>query len=631
MKPYPNRSSKPAFQPLAILLVAVVALVLAACAGAPPAPVDQPGPPTPEQAFARGQYETAARQWQELALNASGAEAASLRISAADAWLLAGQPEPARDNLRWIDRSELDAAGEARMNVVLADLALREDRPDEAETLLGLAGKALPSSWRDRHARLLAETQRMLSQPGSRDISQARDMSESLDRYQPDRALQLLQSLEGTPSGELAWRANNPRADRNLTGWLDLALVIRQQLIEPSGLEPAIEAWKGRHAFHPLSREEALDLWLRYRQQFVPPSKVAVLLPESGRFEAAGKAIRDGIVSAYLDNPAGAEIVFLPTGEDPQSTPSAYFEAREQGAQWIVGPLQPEAVESLLGLAGLATPVLALNTLPPGFLAPAGLQGQVYGVSLSHEDEVRAIARAAIEGGLRRAVILAPESSWGERMASVFSDEFLREDTEILASSRYLESENDHSAVLERLLMIDESRARAQRLENTLQVKLEYAPVRRDDVDLIFLAANPVQGRQLRPQLRFHSAGDLPVYATSRIYTGIPDRARDQDLDGIRFPITPLQLGVGAPRDLPAFASLRGGTFASLYALGADAWNILPWLEQLKRDPDFRFPGASGTYRAGLAGNLVRETAFAEFRNGRPVPVPVPRPPLAAR
>jgi hypothetical protein len=254
-------------------------------------------------------------------------------------------------------------------------------------------------------------------------------------------------------------------------------------------------------------------------------------------------------------------------------------------------------------------------------MAPPGLTGQLYGLSLSQDEEVHALARDMIQSGFQKAMILAPESEWGERIVQEFSDVFLQENRQIVASARYVESENDHSPTLERLLKIDESKARKQRLENTLQVKLEFEPVRRDDIDVIFLAANTTQGRLLRPQLRFHDAGDIPVYATGRIFTGRADRSRDQDLNGVRFPITPFQLEVMATNTMPDLTSLRGGSFSSLYALGRDAWNLLPWLELMKQDRDFRFEGSSGTYRAGAFGKLTREPEFAVFHRGLPVPL----------
>ncbi len=196
----------------------------------------------------------------------------------------------------------------------------------------------------------------------------------------------------------------------------------------------------------------------------------------------------------------------------------------------------------MLNMPGLATPVLALNDLPENFVPPPGLSGRLSGISLSQEAEVTSIAAHAVASGFRRAIVLAPENAWGERMAATFEAEFLQDDRQIIAATRYLETENDHSAALERVLLIDESKARAKRLENVLRVPLEFEPTRRNDVDVIFMAANPTQANLLRPQLRFLDAGDVPVYATGRVYSGQPDPARNQDLDGVRFPTTPWEL-----------------------------------------------------------------------------------------
>jgi outer membrane PBP1 activator LpoA protein len=430
-------------------------------------------------------------------------------------------------------------------------------------------------------------------------------------------------------SSELALRADNPRGERQLTGWLDLVLVIRQNLVDPEGVTSAISQWKLRYPYHVLTEPQALDTWLRYRQSFVPPRKVAVLLPLSGRLKTAGEAIRDGILSAYLDNPGGSEILVFATGDDPQSAIAGYFSALDAGADIMIGPLKKESVEAVLNLAGMATPVLALNDLPEGFVPAPGLAGQITGLSLSQDREVAAIAGRAAANGYQNALVLAPEDSWGERMALTFESEFLRHDGQIIAVSRYLESENDHTAALERVLKIDESEARHKSLENTLQMSLEFEPVRRQDIDVIFLAANAQQARLIRPQLRFHDAGDIPVYATSRIYSGQPDPATNQDLDGIRFPATPWELSHPVSSDIPDLASIRSGSRASLYALGQDAWNLLPWLQLMNRDPDFVFPGQSGYYRQRGGPALLREPAWSEFEGGLPVALADPSPPGA--
>lgn len=601
-------------------LLGVLSLAACTTTGVPPDP-GMVGGAGAEAAFSSGDYERAAESWQQQAVKAEPGRAAQLWVSAADAWLLAGETRKAEDAVRWIDRGELDRGDRARLDLVLADLALRHDRPDEAEQLLAKAQPGLPRSSRARYEQLRNAVQQKLSSPGARDIAGAARLVGEMDRYDPAASVELVRSLESVSSGELAIRAENPRGERQLTGWLDLTLVIRQNLVKPEQVVTSIAEWKSRHPYHLLSEQQALDTWLRYRQFFRSPPKVAILLPGAGRLKTAGDAIRDGLMSAFLDRPGGSEVLFFPTGDDEQSAISAYFNALDAGADLIIGPLRKESVAAVLGLAGMSTPVLALNDLPEKLVIPAGLDGQINGISLSQEQEVAGIAGHVAASSLNRAMVIAPESAWGERMAFAFESAFLHEDREIIAAARYLDSQNDHSVTLERLLKIDESEARKKRLENTLQTTLEFEPVRRDDVDVIFLAATTAQARLIRPQLRFHDAGDIPVYATGRVFSGQPDPARNQDLNGLRFPATPWQISHASREDIPDLDSIRNGSLSSLHALGQDAWDILPWLPLMRKDPDFSFPGQSGFYRSLRSDTLHRTPVWAEFRRGRPVPL----------
>ena len=563
-------------------------------------------------------YQRAALDWQKQAMQADPDSAGRLWVNAADAWVQAGEAENAQDALRWVDRSSLAAPDAARFDLVLADLAILNGRPDEAEILLQKAGPAIPASSKNRFDGLYERLIQQLSGPASREIAQASRKSDGMTLYDPAAAVEMMQLLEPVSTGELSVRAYNPRSERQFAGWLDLALVIRRNLVQPERIGSAVTDWKSRNPHHLLSGSQALDTWLRYRQLFHPPGRVAVILPDSGRLQAAGAAIRDGLLSAYSDQPGGAELLFFGTGDDPQSAIAAYFSALDAGVDWIIGPLRRESVEAMLNLAGLSTPVLALNGLPPGFIPPQGLGDRVRALSLSQDEEARAAALHAAASGYRNAILLAPESPWGERMAAAFEEEFLQGDRKIVAATRYLESQNDHGMVLQRALKIDESKARKRRLENTLQVSLEFEAVRRQDVDVIFMAASPTQARLIRPQLRFHEAGDIPVYATGRVYSGQPDPGQNRDLDGIRFPTTRWQLEHPERADIPGVASLRRGSLAALYALGMDAWNLLPWLGLMNSDPGFQFTGQSGAYYDTRTGTLYRQPEWAIFANGRP-------------
>ncbi|MEE4293098.1 MAG: penicillin-binding protein activator [Xanthomonadales bacterium] len=597
-------------------------LLLAGCA-APPPPPDRSAD-SADAAFARGDLTLAAELWTQQALATDARAAAALWLNAADAWERADEPSRARAALRPVSRDTLSAGDTARYDMVLAALAIRSGRLDEAEQLLQAASVTLPPASLGRYDELYDRLLQQLAGPGSIAYAEAESRIRAVEQYDPAIALELMRTLERVSSAELAARAHNRNTERQLAGWLELALVIRQNLVETRGIETAIAAWKTQYPGHLLTAGQALDTWLNYRMEFQPPARVAVILPGSGRLSAAGNAIRDGLLSAYADSPGLSELLFFPTDDDPRSPVSAYYSALDAGADHIIGPLRREWVEELLLLPGISTPVLALNDLPESMSEAGSLAAQARAITLSQDEETRSIAAHAAASGLRNAMLLIPESSWGERMAAAFQDEFLQENRQILAVARYPESQNDHSIILKAALKIDESEERKRQLQNTLQIPLEFEPVRRDDVDVIFMAANPVQARQLRPQLKFHDAGDITVYATGRAFSGQPDPLRNRDLDGIRLPAAPWQVEHREEDDIPGFASLRDGSWSALYALGMDAWNLLPWLELLDQDPGFRFAGQSGTFSRGDSGTLRREPAWVVFRNGRPVPLDEP-------
>lgn len=611
-----------------VLLCATV--LMAGCAAIAPQPkradVEERAPGDARQAYDRGAYREAARLWQQQAMDAQPSAASQLRLYAADAWLQAGDPDAAEDLFPWIDRDALSGPDEALRNLLLAELALDRNRPIEARQHLDRVGSALPETYSARSASVAGRVQSALGSLSTRNVQRAGELAGDIRGYDADAALDLMRQLESVRSGQLA-SLSRLAGEPQRAAWFDLALVLRENLVDGKRLESDIRDWKRRHPGLPVSEGDALDLWLRYRQDFRPPSRVAILLPESGGLKAAGAAIRDGIMSAYLRQPAGSVIRFYGTGDEPGSVLAAYFEAVEYGADWIIGPLDKAAVESLLKLAGLATPVLALNELPDRGLIPEGLAQQVFGMSLSQEQEAAAVARHMAQLGYRRAVLLAPQNTWGERIAFAFEEDFVQEDRQILIAARYQPEENDYSEILEQALKIDESRNRKERLENRLGIELEFEPVRRSDVDAIFLAATPEQGRRLTPQLSFFEAGDIPTFATSRLYTGQPDPTRNQDLDGVNLPLTAWQLEHTTRGSIPPLESLRQGEFAPLFAIGMDAWNILSWLDLMRSDPDFRFPGQTGNYSLTSSGNLRRDPSWGRFRGGVPMAVSPPGPP----
>jgi hypothetical protein len=444
--------------------------------------------------------------------------------------------------------------------------------------------------------------------------------------YRPDEVMAILRSLGPLSSTQLAEAIDARAYDAEFTEWLELDLLLRRVLANEAPAAEVARQWERFHYGHVITASAFSDLAGRLGEQYPAPLQVAILLPEAGGLSAAGRAIRDGIISAYLERPGESTLHFYATRRDQASAIQAYHQAQQDGATQVIGPLRAESTRALAGLDEHPVPLLLLND--PG-TEPAEQPGgvaMINSLTMSQTEETRAAAAQLLGQGLTRAMVFAPDNTWGQRIEAAFVSAFTAGGGQVVAGARFDPASSDHSDLLTGLLKIDESTQRKQGLQSRLGIPLEFEPVRRDDFEFIYMIATPVQGRQLRPLFKFHDAGDVPVFAVGSIYNGRRETAEDQDLDGVVFPITAWQLD--AVKDPPPeLASLRDGTYGRLYALGRDAWSLLRWLPMLRKDPSMVYRGDSGSLSLRPDGYLSRQPAWARFSMGNPVPYRWPEQP----
>lgn len=606
--------------PTTIVMTVFVLLFVNACETMPPAPDEALSTEQlAERAYARGDYSSAAKYWQEASNKASVQNLDLLRVKTADAWLRSQRTGRASDLLQQVNQKALSRQDLALYYIAFADLALQQGDPKLAGSYLQAASEDLPSTFRGRFRDLQQQQLNMQRAPSDRSLREIAELSAGMSQYDPLLALEILRSLESVPSGQLQTLIEQQQYDPEFTEWLELALIIRSLVVSDFPVNEASRTWVDYHYGHAVDQNNFLQLLSSYRMLFPVPAKVAVLLPTEGGLSAVSKAIRDGILSAYLEQPGGAELRFYSSGETSESAIMAYQKARDDGAMQIVGPLRVESTRALGNLQGLSTPVLLLNESPTDMPTEYNRTAAVNSLLLSQTEEAEAIARKAIAQGQKRALVIVPDDSWGLRMANAFSTVFEQQEGQIVAMSRFGTTGIDHSTMLTNLLMINESKQRKTDLQSWLGIPLNFEPSRREDFDFIFMAAGPAAGRELKPLLRFHDAGDIPVYAMSRIYSGRVEPASDQDLDGVVFPATRWQLRTDRNMgQLPV--SVRGGAYGNFYALGQDTWRLLSWLPLLRKDPDLWFSGEVGSLRLMQDGRLLREPAWAQFSAGQPEP-----------
>jgi len=341
---------------------------------------------------------------------------------------------------------------------------------------------------------------------------------------------------------------------------------------------------------------------------------VALLLPVTGRAAGPAVSVRDGFMTAYYQAPSAERPRVRVYDTGTLSVADALTQAAQQGAVFIVGPLTREEVTAAAEFPGAHAPLLALNFLPSDRQTPP----RFYQYALSPEDEARMAARRVLEDHHRRGVALVPAGDWGARVLAAFKQELQAGGGDLLATA-YIESgHTDYSAPITEVLRLNDSSARERRLESILGTKLQFEPRRRSDIEFIFAPAQANIERLLRPQLRFHYAGDIPTYATSDAFE--PDVRANEDLDGLMFPDMPWMLG-GELADAVHAATREawpsGGPYRGrLFAFGFDAFRLAQALQRAPVSGNISVEGLTGRLSLDSERRVHREIGWAQLREG---------------
>jgi hypothetical protein len=409
--------------------------------------------------------------------------------------------------------------------------------------------------------------------------------------------------------------------DPILNGWLELGYISYSNRASLTALSLSLEQWRAANPEHPASGdllEEVLD-GLSTLSNY--PNQVAVLLPLSGKQKSLGEAIRDGYMTAHFSlgsDTRRPDIHIYDTARNGAT--AAYQQAILGGAEFVIGPLLKTEVAEIAALSD-DIPTLALNFGPEDTDYP----DRFYQFALAPEDEARAVANRAANEGLFNAVALVPESAWGERILAAFQDELEKRGGKLLATRSYPTDSADYADVIRDVLLLDESYARRDRLAANMGKALEFKPRRRQDVDLVFIAATVAKGKQIRPQLKFHYAAELATYATSAIYK--PGSTDNADINGVLFPdipwlLKPTQMVIYDKHTLEELWGTGSVQLARFYAMGYDAYHLSAMLNSSKRARNISLQGMTGDIYMTRDGQLHRRLSWAKIERGKPRTLP---------
>lgn len=594
-------------RPLSALCLAGL---LAACASQPSSTLGEL-PRTPQASI---------EQLLQQAEQSPTEQAAPLRLSAAD--LAYTQKDFARASsiLQQVSLESLSPAQQIFASTLRAELDMHNNKPKAAL-------RALSHPSMERLGELPVE-QQVRSQLVRASALQATGQTLSAARERAFIA-PLLSGTSALQNNEAIWSLVSSlpltelqaSGDTDLDGWLALARTIKNAATLEQQ-QAAIDTWIEQNPQHPAAQQLPQPLVELKKLSSQPLTEIALLLPQDGQLASVARALRDGFLAAhYQAQQAGQNPPNIQLFDSSRigSMDAFYAQAQAAGVQLVIGPLEKNLVSQLNSREQLPITTLALNYSEGAQEGPA----QLFQFGLAAEDEAREVARRAWADGMRRAVALVPAGEWGDRVLAAFRQDWQAQGGTLIAAE-HVDQPVELARQIAELFQLRESEARGKRLQNTLGTAVAAAPSRRRDVDFIFLAATPQQAQQIKPTLAFQYAGDVPVYATSHLFTGTHNQAQYLDLNGIMFCETPWLLNVNDPLRQQASAQWpqAGTSLGRLYAMGADAYLLTPRLNQLKALPDTRLQGLTGTLSLTPTQRIERQLPWAEFRDGQVQPLP---------
>ena len=537
-----------------------------------------------------------------------GDDLATKRILKADTLIQAGDHQAADKELSLVNQAELSPELRGKFNLLSAQINLSMGDAEQALQKLKIARPSLLNgSDKLNYYQSLAFANllmgNVLSAVNAR-ISLGNLLQQPAQKQANIAAI--LEMLGSMPESTL-----NAQPDMNseLNGWMALAKILKQRNQPNSDINRQIQQWRLDFPGHP-ANAEFLQAYLSAPPSDSPgtaplPSTdnptgahIAVLLPTTGSYASAGKAIKEGLQAAYRLAASAQQqlpLKFYDTAED--DIISLYNQALAAGAQQVIGPLVKEQIQSLAQNATISIPVLALNHVENAS------QTQLYQFGLSPIDEAEALAIKARQDGRQSALILVPNTTQGQRIGNYLTSSWQSHGGTVAGIQSYDPKQHNVGEVFNQLIK-SSSYPSAEKLSRAL-----------------LLSANDATARELAPQLKYHQSTDLAVYAMPTIYAGHPRPAEDAELGSFSFCDMPWLFSdyFSGPLSQSALQKSWQGlpeAVSRLVALGVDAYNILGQLQQLSTSP---VNGATGKLSINSENRITRKLVCAQYKGGIPV------------
>ena len=398
-------------------------------------------------------------------------------------------------------------------------------------------------------------------------------------------------------------------SNSTIGGWWRLAKLFHDSQQQSIDLAEGFARWQSSYPDHL-----ANGLVTEWQQQsWQTPQQVIALLPLSGRYQAQGIAVRDGLLMAAAAQQQ--DITFIDTNRTDIEQQAAQIV--ESGVTHVIGPLLKDNVEAWLKrpLPGVFHLMLnesdsVLSTVPTNTIIQ---------FALAPEDEAHQAAEYLASQSQQAPLIFAANSGSSRRMVENFQQR-LQQVSDHSATVGWYAEQEQMQPVVEELLGISASKQRIREVKIAAgKIIVDEQERSRADVDSVYLPGNLAQVRLLKPFIDVNLspfAPPLTVYASSSVHER-SNRGGDSDLSGVQFSDSPFLIGAHQQSSaLEQWLELRSDMSfneARLLAMGHDSLYLVSKAQALNVFPGAQWSGFNG--RLSIAFNRVqRELDWAIFK-----------------
>jgi hypothetical protein len=443
-----------------------------------------------------------------------------------------------------------------------------------------------------------------------------------------------------------------------LQPWLQLAIIIKRFALESVLFNQQLINWQSRHLGHPLVTNLPQEIKKSLQQAPIQAKRIAVLLPLTGRLANQGLAIKEGILAAYLENLPNAKFALNnapnydgSAGKTIQNKTQQYREIRffdsalkttqqlnKMVADFdvVLGPLVKEQIMKLTSVLPSDKILLALNRVELQPKKPNSAQltqlvesdltaPEHYYFALAPEDEAQQLALHIHQKQLVRPIIFAADNPTTQRMAEAFITKWQETPNAIQPDLTIFTDSKDMRIRVSQMLDVAQSNQRIKQIEALSDVEVFGVERNRRDIDAIVLFANPEQAKLLNPiieaSLSPFARRSLSVFASSRSYSLDLNSNSLRDLRNLTFTDMPWMLPDHRWQDLAnqtiQLWPEKQDTLLRLFAMGFDAYSLLPNLRRLKTLPQLVSHGLTGEINVDSQGVLYRRLLWAQVAQDR--------------